>query len=78
MGSHAIFAMVVPYCMIHFSKPFPEVCAAIIAGIVLGTLALRTKSIGLGFLLHAVVAVGMDLASLRVSDYLPEHFWPMI
>jgi hypothetical protein len=24
MGSQAIFAMVVPYCMIHFGKPWPE------------------------------------------------------
>lgn len=78
MGSHAIFAMIVPYCMIHFSKPFIEVLAAIIAGLVLGTLAMRTKSIWLGFLLHCVVALGMDLASLQANDDLPRLFFPII
>jgi membrane protease YdiL (CAAX protease family) len=41
-GSGAIFAMVVPYCMIHFGKPFLEVNGAIVAGIALGSLSMRT------------------------------------
>ena len=38
LGSGAIFAMCVPYCMIHFGKPYLEANGAIIAGIVLGSL----------------------------------------
>jgi len=64
MGSGAIFVMVLPYVMIHFGKPMIECFAAIIAGVVLGTLALRTRSVWLGFLLHVTVALGMDLAAL--------------
>ena len=64
MGSHAIFAMVVPYVMIHFSKPMPETFAAILAGIFLGTLSMKTRSIWAGFLIHVSVAVSMDLAAL--------------
>ena len=45
LGVHAIAFMVVPYCMIHFTKPVLEVLAAIPAGIVLGLLAMRTRSI---------------------------------
>ncbi len=76
MGSHAIYAMVVPYCMIHFGKPFLETIAAIGAGLVLGTLALRTRSIWSGFLIHVSVAISMDLAALAQTTGLPSVWWP--
>lgn len=76
MGSGAIFAMVVPYCMIHFGKPFLETLGAILAGLALGTLALRTRSIWSGFLIHVSVAVSMDLAALAQTTGLPERWWP--
>src|SRR5690606_12881898 len=44
MGSAAIFAMSLPYCMIHYEKPYLEAHGAIIAGVVLGTLSMRTRS----------------------------------
>ncbi|UCE54063.1 MAG: CPBP family intramembrane metalloprotease [Desulfobacterales bacterium] len=65
VGAYAIPAMVVPYCMIHFTgKPFLETLAAIIAGLVLGTLSLRTRSIWPGVLIHCSVALSMDLLSM--------------
>jgi membrane protease YdiL (CAAX protease family) len=76
LGSQAIFAMVVPYVMIHFGKPFPETLGAIIAGVVLGTLAMRTGSIWSGFLIHVSVAVSMDVAALLQTTGLPKVFWP--
>lgn len=72
MGSHAIFAMVVPYCMIHFGKPGMEALGAIIAGVVLGTLAMKTRSIWSGFLIHVSVAISMDVAALLQTTGLPE------
>jgi len=63
-GSLAIFVMMVPYVMIHFQKPFPETCGAVIAGTALGTLALRTRSIWGGVLIHTAVAWSMDLFAL--------------
>ncbi|HJL16821.1 MAG TPA: CPBP family intramembrane glutamic endopeptidase [Sandaracinaceae bacterium LLY-WYZ-13_1] len=78
MGSHAIYAMVVPYCMIHFGKPFLETLAAILAGVVLGTLALRTRSIWSGFLIHVSVAISMDVAALLQTTGLPERWWPAL
>ena len=55
-GSGAIFAMAVPYCMIHFGKPFLEANGAIVAGIALGLARMKTKSIYQGFLVHITVA----------------------
>ncbi len=75
MGSQAIFAMVVPYCMIHYGKPWLECLAAIIAGIVLGTLAMRTRSIMSGFLLHVGVAISMDVAALIQNDAFGHFRW---
>jgi len=68
-GSGAIFVMLVPYCMIHYGKPMPETLGAILAGLVLGTLAMRTKSIWGGVMIHVGVALTMDL--LAVSQCPP-------
>lgn len=64
VGAYAIFYMLVPYCMIHFGKPFSETLGAIGAGIILGTLSLRTGSIWGGFGIHVAVALSMDVLSL--------------
>ena len=64
LGSSAIFVMLVPYCMIHYGKPVLETLGAIIAGLVLGTLAMRTRSIWGGAIIHIAVAVTMDSLAL--------------
>jgi membrane protease YdiL (CAAX protease family) len=75
-GSGAIFSMAVPYCMIHFQKPYLEVNGAIIAGIALGSLSMKTKSIYQGFLVHITVAGLMDWLSLSHRGGLPKVWWP--
>jgi membrane protease YdiL (CAAX protease family) len=65
LGSNAIFVMIVPYCMIHYGKPLPETLGAIVAGLILGTLAMRTKSIWGGVLIHIGVAMTMDVLALH-------------
>ncbi|MEM8883310.1 MAG: CPBP family intramembrane glutamic endopeptidase [Planctomycetota bacterium] len=60
MKWNACFVMAVPYCMIHFHKPAMECYGALIAGVVLGMLALRFRSFYGGALLHMMVAVMMD------------------
>jgi len=59
-GYGAIFVMIVPYCMVHYPKPLPETLGAILAGIALGTLSMRTRSIWGGVLIHIGVALTMD------------------
>lgn len=63
-GTGAIMVMIIPYCMIHFQKPFLETTGAIVAGLVLGVLALRTRSIWGGATIHVAVAFTMDAAAL--------------
>jgi uncharacterized protein len=64
VGHVAIYIMVVPYCMIHFAKPLPETLGSIITGIALGTLALRTRSIYGGVIIHVAVAWSMDFFAM--------------
>jgi membrane protease YdiL (CAAX protease family) len=64
LGVHAVWAMVIPYCMIHYGKTFAETMGAIFAGLILGTIALRTKSIWGGVFVHIAVAVTMDLLTV--------------
>ncbi len=74
-GSNAIFVMIVPYCMIHFQTPMPETLAAIGAGLILGTLAMRTKSIWGGVLIHVGVAMTMDVFALRGCPPMGSKHW---
>lgn len=76
MGAAAVFVMAVPYCMIHYGKPYMESHGAILAGIFLGSLAMRTKSIYAGFLLHITVAGLMDALALYSRHGFPTRFWP--
>lgn len=63
-GAYAVLVPVIPYCMLHFSKPLPEVAGAIFAAIILGSLALYTRSIWLGVAAHMTVAIVMDMLAL--------------
>jgi uncharacterized protein len=76
LGSLAVFAAMIPYCMVHFTKPVLEVLGAIPAGLVLGVLALRTGSIWGGVFLHVAVAWAMDALALVGAQGLPQRIWP--
>jgi membrane protease YdiL (CAAX protease family) len=76
LGAASILGMVVPYTMIHFGKPWLEVSGAIVAGVVLGSLSARTRSIWAGFLVHATVALSMDLLALAHRGEWPVRLWP--
>jgi len=66
IGRLAVWVATVPYCMIHYHKPLPEALAAIVAGLVLGEVAQRTRSIAGGVIVHIGVALTMDLLALGV------------
>ncbi len=74
MGSYAIFFMTIPYVMIHFNKPAIETFGAIITGAALGTLALRTKSIYGGVIIHVSIAWSMDFFALMQKGQLMKIF----
>ena len=71
LGSAAIFSTMVPYCMIHYSKPYLEAVGAIATTVALGSLAVRSGHVFLGFGVHVTVALGMDLAALLRHGGLP-------
>ena len=68
-GFYSIWVMMIPYMMIHFQKPMPETIGAIFAGIILGALSLKSRSIWLGVAIHYSVAITMDLAALWQKGY---------
>lgn len=72
LGAAAIFVMVVPYVMIHFAKPWPEAVGAVVFGI----LALRSRSIWGGVIVHMAIALSMDLMSLAQTGRWPVRWWP--
>lgn len=63
-GYLGLFIMVIPYAMVHVGKPPLEVFMAIPAGLLLGYLALKTRSWLFGALLHWAVAITMDLLAV--------------
>jgi len=63
-GLHAVLVMVVPYCMIHFRKTWQESLAAVIAGLALGYLALKTRSVLGGVFIHWAIAITADIAAI--------------
>ena len=73
-GLAAIGMMVVPYALLHIYKPFPEALGSIIAGFVLGYLAIKLRSIWPGVLLHCLVALSMDSFALLRSGRLATLF----
>lgn len=76
LGSLSIAVMCLPYLMLHFPKPWLEATGAIGFGFFLGVLALRSRSIWGGVLVHAGVALSMDLAAMIQSGGLPVRWLP--
>jgi CAAX protease family protein len=71
-GYYAIFIQMIPFLILHNGKPAPETFGAIIAGIALGILAFRTRSIFYCVITHACVMFSIDLISVlryRADDY---------
>lgn len=71
LGYGAIPIMLIPYCMVHFQKTAAESLGSLVAGVLLGWMAMRGRSMWGGVLLHWAVAVEMDVLSL-----LQRGEWP--
>lgn len=64
LGPGAVMPMTVWYAFIHVSKPLGELIGSIFGGWALGVLALRTRSILGGVVLHLGLAYMMELAAI--------------
>ena len=76
VGANAVWIMCVPYMMIHLPKLPLEATGAILFGLFLGILALLSRSIWGGVLVHVGVALSMDLAALARRGEIPSQWWP--
>lgn len=70
IGRASIFVAMVPYCMIHYHKPPAEAFAAIVAGVILGEVSYRTRSIAGGVIVHIGVAVTMEMLALGIFSQI--------
>ncbi|MGI9316825.1 MAG: CPBP family intramembrane glutamic endopeptidase [bacterium] len=68
-GLYAIPLMVIPYALIHIYKPLPEALGSIAGGLILGYLAVKTRSIWPGFFVHCGIALSMDTFALIRSGW---------
>lgn len=77
LGVNAIYVMCVPYMMIHLPKLPMEALGAIVFGFLLGILALQSRSIWGGVLVHMAIALAMDLTALWQKGAWPTQWWPL-
>lgn len=71
-GYYAVLIQMIPFLILHNGKPAPETFGAIVAGVALGILALRTNSIFYCVITHMSVMFSIDFISTlryRVNDY---------
>jgi uncharacterized protein len=65
LGVNGVLAANIPFVLMHAGKPFPEALGSLVAGIALGLFALRARSFWYCWLLHAMIAVSMDLLAIQ-------------
>lgn len=63
LGKRAVLPMVVIYCFLHFGKPVGETISSIFGGYILGVIALYSKNIWGGIIVHMGLAWMMELAA---------------
>jgi hypothetical protein len=61
LGRSAVLPMAVTYCFLHFGKPAGEAMSSVVGGYILGVIALETKSIWGGIIVHVGIAWMMEI-----------------
>lgn len=59
-GNYAILIQMIPFVLMHFSKPPMEIYSSIIGGILLGVIALKTRSFIPCWILHLLFSLPLD------------------
>lgn len=62
-GYYAVFIQMIPFVILHNGKPELETFSAILGGIILGIVALRTRSFIYGVFIHFAIMLSIDLFS---------------
>ncbi len=63
LGRHAVLPMAAVYCTIHFGKPLPECISSFFGGYLLGIIAMYTRSIFGGVIVHLGIAWLMEVVA---------------
>jgi hypothetical protein len=63
LGKEAILPMVCTYCFLHFGKPIGEAISSVFGGYILGVVALYTRNIWGGVMVHIGLAWMMEIAA---------------
>jgi membrane protease YdiL (CAAX protease family) len=63
-GYYSVLIQMIPFLILHNGKPAAETFSAILGGIALGILALRTGSFFYGIIIHAGIMFTIDLVSV--------------
>lgn len=69
LGLYTIFIQMIPFFILHKGKPEIELFASILAGIILGVQALRSRSFIYSWILHWMVMVSIDVISVLRFNY---------
>lgn len=64
LGKNAILPVATLYAVIHFGKPLPETISSFFGAYFLGIIAYSQKNIGIGIVLHCVLALAMEIFTL--------------
>lgn len=65
-GNYTLLIQTIPFAVMHYTKPLPEAIGSIIAGVLLGVLALETRSFLYGAAIHWLVAMTMDVVAVTL------------
>ncbi|HEX2867868.1 MAG TPA: CPBP family intramembrane glutamic endopeptidase [Ignavibacteriales bacterium] len=69
---YTVLVQMLPFVILHNGKPVLETFGAILGGVILGILALRTRSVFYGIIIHFAALFSMDLISIlryRSGEY---------
>ncbi len=63
-GWYAIFIQMIPFVILHNGKAATETFSSILGALFLGVLALRTRSMVYGFIIHAIIILSLDVFAI--------------
>jgi hypothetical protein len=70
LGTRAVLPMAAMYCVLHFGKPMGEAIGSVFGGYILGVIALRSRSIWGGIVVHLGLAWMMEAAAYMQRAHL--------
>jgi len=74
LGRSAVLPMAVTYCFLHFGKPPGEAISSVVGGYILGVIAMETRSIWGGIIVHVGIAWMMETIAFAQKAFQSNNF----